>query len=97
MKDDRGNIERLVILIGGRMITRDKKKEGGFTPGISQGEGGSSVKKRGKSKKIGTPKKNKTSNLKGKQLFFENFMRTGGNRPTYGGTISTSIFNLNPQ
>ena len=55
------------------------------------------MKKKGKSKKIDTPKKKKTSNLEGKRLFFEKFMRTGGNKPTYGGTISTSAFNPNPQ
>ena len=97
MKDDCGEIEGLVISIGGRMITTGKKKEGGFTTRNSHGEGGSSVKKKTKFKKIGTPKIIKTSNLEGKRLFFDRYMRTGGNRPTYGGTISTTISNLNPQ
>jgi hypothetical protein len=90
------NIDNLLISMGGKLITTEKMNEGTTTQ-ISQGEGGNSTKKKTRNKKIGTPKAKKTSNLEGKKIFFEKFMRTGGNSNTYGGTIFNPVINPNPQ
>ena len=67
--NNKKNMEDLVISMGGKFVTTAGGREEGFTTRISQGEGGNSVKKTSKIKKIGTPRKKKNaSNLEGKNF-----------------------------
>ena len=62
-EENKRSMEDLVILMSGKFITTAGGREEGFTTQISQGEGGNSVKKISRIKKIGTPRKKKnTSN-----------------------------------